>query len=179
MSVHTAESSAKQSPMERLAAFIVDKRKAFYLLYIGLAVFCVFSSGWVTVNDDLTSYLPDTTETRQGLTIMEEEFVTFGTSRILVDNVSFEQAGRLARQAEALPGVKSVEFDGTEDHYQNGAALLSVTYDGAADAPESLAGLEGIRDLLEGYEQGHQLPLRGDLLRLRLRGGGASAGAGH
>ena len=152
MSVHTAESSAKQSPMERLAAFIVDKRKAFYLLYIGLAVFCVFSSGWVTVNDDLTSYLPDTTETRQGLTIMEEEFVTFGTSRILVDNVSFEQAGRLARQAEALPGVKSVEFDGTEDHYQNGAALLSVTYDGAADAPESLAGLEGIRDLLEGYD---------------------------
>ena len=51
----------EQSPIERISAFIVDKRKAFYLLYIGVAIFCVFSSGWVSVNDDLTSYLPDTT----------------------------------------------------------------------------------------------------------------------
>ena len=40
----------KQSPMERLAAFIVDKRKAFYLLYIGLAIFFAFSSSWTAVS---------------------------------------------------------------------------------------------------------------------------------
>lgn len=146
------EPSEKQSPMERISAFIVDKRKAFYLMYIGIAIFCVFSSGWVAVNDDLTSYLPDTTETRQGLTIMDEEFVTFGTSRIMVDNISYAQAEGLARQAEAVEGVKSVEFDGTEDHYTNGSALFSVTYDGAAGDPVSLAGLEGIKALLEGYD---------------------------
>ena len=82
------EREEKQSPIERIAAFIVDKRKAFYLLYIGLAIFCVFSSGWVSVNDDLTSYLPVETETRRGLTIMEEEFVTFGTNRVMVDNIT-------------------------------------------------------------------------------------------
>nr|WP_325185156.1 MMPL family transporter [uncultured Oscillibacter sp.] len=146
------DNSEKQPPMERLAAFIVDKRKAFYLLYIGVAIFCVFASGWVEVNDDLTSYLPETTETRQGLTAMEAEFVTFGTSRIMVDNVSYAQAERLAAQAEALPGVKSVEFDGTGDHYKNGAALLSVTYDGEASDPVSLQGLEGIEALLTGYD---------------------------
>ena len=64
MSKEPANQSEKQSPMERVSAFIVDKRKAFYLLYIGVAIFCVFSSGWTAVNDDLTSYLPDTTETR-------------------------------------------------------------------------------------------------------------------
>ncbi|MCI8912662.1 MAG: MMPL family transporter [Lawsonibacter sp.] len=138
--------------MERIAAFIVDKRKAFYLIYIGVAIFCVFASGWVSVNDDLTSYLPDSTETRQGLTAMEAEFVTFGTSRIMVDNIAFDQAEQLAQQAEAIPGVKSVEFDGTEDHYQNGAALLSITYEGAADDEISLEGLEQVKDLLEGYD---------------------------
>lgn len=51
MSKRTAEVSEKQSPMERLAAFIVDKRKAFYLMSIGTAIFCVFSGGWVAVND--------------------------------------------------------------------------------------------------------------------------------
>ena len=152
MSKHTVEASEKQSPMERVAAFIVDKRKAFYLMYIGIAIFCVFSSGWVAVNDDLTSYLPDTTETRQGLTIMDEEFVTFGTSRIMVDNISYSQAEHLAGQAEAVKGVKSVEFDGTEDHYTNGSALFSITYDGTASDQVSLEGLNGVKALLEGYD---------------------------
>ena len=152
MSKHTPEVSEKQSPMERIASFIVDKRKAFYLIYIGVAIFCVFSSGWVAVNDDLTSYLPDSTETRQGLTIMDEEFVTFGSSRIMVDNIAYAQADRLAEQARAIPGVKSVEFDNTRDHYAGGAALFSVTYDGTASDPVSLEAFYGLQDLLEGYD---------------------------
>ena len=152
MSKRTAEVSEKQSPMERLAAFIVDKRKAFYLMYIGAAIFCVFSSGWVAVNDDLTSYLPDTTETRRGLTVMEEEFVTFGTSRIMLDNLSYAQADRLAEQARTIPGVKSVEFDNTPDHYAGGAALFSVTYEGTAGDPVSLEAFQKLQGLLEGCD---------------------------
>ena len=138
--------------MERLAAFIVDKRKAFYLLYIGLAIFCVFSSGWVSVDDDLTDYLPEETETRQGLTAMDEEFVTFGTNRVMVDNITCARAEELADQLEALEGVKSVEFDDSEDHYRNGAALFSVTYDGEADDQISLDALEQVKETLSGYD---------------------------
>ncbi len=152
MGKQPTERSEKQSPIERLSAFIVDKRKAFYLIYIGVAIFSVFSSGWVAVNDDLTSYLPDTTETRRGLTIMDEEFVTFGTSRIMVDNIAYSQAEALAEQVEAIEGVKSVEFDGTEDHYQGGGALLSITYGGTASDPVSLAALEEVKALLEDYD---------------------------
>lgn len=152
MSKNVSGVSEKQSPMERLSAFIVDKRKAFYLMYIGIAIFCVFSSGWVSVNDDLTSYLPDTTETRQGLTVMDEEFVTFGTSRIMVDNIAFDRADALSEQVRAVEGVKSVEFDGSPDHYTNGAALLSITYDGTATDEISLQALEEVKALLEGYD---------------------------
>ena len=141
MGKQPTDRAEKQSPIERVAAFIVDKRKAFYLLYIGVAIFCVFSGSWVSVNDDLTSYLPPETETRRGLTIMNEEFVTFGTNRIMVDNITYDRAEALAEQAEALAGVKSVEFNGTADHYVRGAALFTVTYDGAADDPVSLAAL--------------------------------------
>jgi len=145
-------SEQKQSPIERVAAFIVDKRKAFYLLYIGLAIFCVFSSGWVAVNDDLTSYLPAETETRRGLTVMEDEFVTFGTNRILVDNIPSARAQALAEELESLEGVKSVEFDGTEDHYTNGSALLSITYDAAAEDQISLDALGRVKEALAGYD---------------------------
>ena len=146
------EREEKQSPIERIATFIVDKRKAFYLLYIGLAIFCVFSSGWVSVNDDLTSYLPVETETRRGLTIMEEEFVTFGTNRVMVDNITYAQAETLAGELERVPGVKSVEFDGNEDHYIDGAALFSVTYDGTADDQISLDALAKVKEALDGYD---------------------------
>ena len=152
MSKQTAGVREKQSPMERISAFIVDKRKAFYLMYIGIAVFCVFSSGWVAVNDDLTSYLPDGAETRQGLAVMEEEFVTFGASRIMVDNLSFSQADALAEELRGVSGVKSVEFDNTESHYAHGAALFSITYDGAAGDEVSLTALEEVKALLEGYD---------------------------
>lgn len=146
------QSEEKQTPLERLSAFIVDKRKAFYLLYIGVAIFCVFSSGWTKVNDDLTSYLPDTTETRQGLTIMDEEFVTFGTSRIMADNIAFAEAEGLAERIERIDGVKSVEFDGTEDHYKSGGALFSITYDGTATDEVSVQALGEVEKLLEGYD---------------------------
>ncbi len=152
MSKAVLEPTEKQSPMERISAFIVDKRKAFYLMYIGMAIFCVFSSKWVSVNDDLTSYLPDSTETRQGLTAMEEEFVTFGTSRIMVDNISYAQADALAEQVRAIEGVKSVEFDNSPDHYTHGSALLSITYDGAATDEVSLTALERVKAVLEGYD---------------------------
>ena len=38
------QAALKEKPgfIESLAAFIVDKRKAFYLIYIGLAIFCIF-----------------------------------------------------------------------------------------------------------------------------------------
>lgn len=148
----TERGDGKQNPIQRIAAFIVDKRKAFYLLYIGLAIFCVFASGWVEVNDDLTSYLPADTETRRGLTLMDEEFTTFGTNRILVDNIAYAQAEDLAGRIERLDGVKSVEFDNTEDHYQTGAALLSITYDGTAEDQVSLDALEKVKETLAGYD---------------------------
>ena len=152
MDTRKQDTSEKQSPIQHLAAFIVDKRKVFYLLFIGLCIFCVFSSGWVSVNDDLTSYLPEETETRRGLTAMDAEFVTFGDSRVLVDNVSAAQAEVLAERLESLEGVKSVEFDGSADHYQNGAALFSITYDGAADEDVSLQALAQVKETLAGYD---------------------------
>ena len=47
-----------ESPMTKVARFIVDKRKAFYLVFIAAFVFCAASINKVQVNNDITSYLP-------------------------------------------------------------------------------------------------------------------------
>ena len=61
------EIKKQMSLMERISAFIVDKRNIMFLAFFAAAVFCAFSRNWVQVNDSLTDYLPEDTETRQGL----------------------------------------------------------------------------------------------------------------
>ncbi len=48
-----------KSPMEVLAAFIVDKRNLIFFFYICAMIFSVFSQGWVHVENDITAYLPE------------------------------------------------------------------------------------------------------------------------
>ena len=49
----------KGNAMEKLATLIVDKRNLIFLLYIFALIFCVIATGWVNVENDITTYLPD------------------------------------------------------------------------------------------------------------------------
>lgn len=138
--------------MEKLATLIVDKRNLFFLLYIAATIFSIFSSGWVSVNNDLTSYLPEETETRRGLDIMEKEFVTYATSRTMVKHVTYAQAEQIAKDLEKIEGITEVEFDETEDHYRNGAALFDITFDGEVDDDISVQTEKEAEELLSGYD---------------------------
>ena len=107
-----AKEKKDESFMVKLATLIVDKRKGFYLVFIVLCVFSVLCMNKVKVNNDLTTYLPDTTETRRGLTRMDEQFITYGSARILVCNITYDEAEKLSEKIKELPGVKnaSVSF---------------------------------------------------------------------
>ena len=91
-----------ESPMTKVARLIVDKRKAFYLVFIAAFVFCAASINKVQVNNDITSYLPAQTETRRGLTIMDEEFITLGSANVMVSNVTYQTALDLSHKLRTL-----------------------------------------------------------------------------
>ena len=61
-----SEGKKTLSFMDKLAGFIVDKRKAFYLVFLAAVLFCGASINKVVVNNDITTYLPDNTETTPG-----------------------------------------------------------------------------------------------------------------
>ena len=141
-----------ESPMLKLARFIVDKRKAFYLIFLASFLFCAVSISKVHVNDDITTYLPAHTETRRGLTLMDEEFITLGSANIMVSNITYDAAYALSLKIEKLPGVSSVEFDDTQEHYHDSAALFTVSFDGEEDDPDTAAVLLQVEQLLDGYD---------------------------
>ena len=143
----------KQTPIEKLAALIVDKRKAFYLFYIIAGIFCAISTGWTKVNNDITSYLPDSSETRIGLDLMNDQFVTYGSGSIMLDNVTFEKAEEIASELEEIDGVTSVTVENDEDSYKNGSALLAVTFDGEEDDQISKDAMKAVKEKLEPYDE--------------------------
>ena len=140
----------KGNGMEKLATFIVDKRNLFFLLYIFALIFCAIATSWVKVEDDITTYLPDTTETRQGLTVMNDNFVTYGTANVMVSNITYDTALEIQEQLEDIEGVTTVDFDDTDEHYTNASALFSVSFDGEVGDAHAEQALQEIRDELEG-----------------------------
>ena len=164
-----SKGTEKPSFFEKLATVIVDKRNLIFFLYACALVFCLFSRNWVSVCNDITEYLPETTETRQGLTLMEEEFTTFGTARVMVSHVTYEMAEDLAERMEQVEGVTSATFGSSAaggdsedsepetpediaEYFKGTDALISVTFDGEEEDEISLAALSAIRELLEPYD---------------------------
>ena len=146
------EEKNKSSGMEKIASFIVDRRNLFFLIYIFAILFSIFSIGWVQVENDITTYLPDDTETRQGLTVMNDNFVTYGSARVMVSNVSYEKAISLKEQLEDIDGVTSIDFDNSKDSFNNGSALFSVTFDGEVDDEISKSAMNEIKEELKDYD---------------------------
>ena len=138
--------------IEKVAAFIVDKRNLFFLLYIFAFIFCIFSMNWVQVENDVTTYLPENTETRQGIVAMNENFVTFGTAQIMVSNVTYETAENICDLVTAVDGVDMVTFDSTTDHYAGASALYDVSFAGGNFDEVSLNALAEIEQLLSVYD---------------------------
>lgn len=146
------EKKPKENGMEKLAAFIVDKRNLIFLLYVFALIFSIVAMDWVNVENDITTYLGEDTETRQGLTVMNDNFTTFGTARIMISNITYAKAEALVDQIEAVDGVDSVEFDGTTDHYKDASALYTVTFDGEEMDDISIHALHQIEDMLSNYD---------------------------
>ncbi len=141
-----------ESFMMKLSTFVVDKRKGFYLIFIVLIVYSLINMGRVRVNNDLTTYLPDTTETRQGIDLMDEEFTTYGSARIVVCNVTYDEAKKLAEDIEGMDCVYMLDFDDTRDHYHDMEALFDVTFTDEADSEMTLGYLSSVLEYLDGYD---------------------------
>ena len=109
--------------LEKVAAFIVDKPSLICLL-----------------------------TTKQGLNIMHEQFVTYGTAEIMVANITPDQAAALEPKIKAVKGVQSVDYDETPAHYNDLSALFSVTFAYSEDDDACLDSLSAVKELLTPYD---------------------------
>ena len=138
--------------VEKLATFIVDKRNLFFLLYIFAAIFCIFSMNWVVVENDVTKYLPEGTETRLGIEAMNKNFESFATAQIMVSNISYETAEDIYAKLSEIKGIDMISFDDSETHYRNASALYDISFSGGNFDTVSIDALSKIRDVIAPYD---------------------------
>ncbi|MBR3383288.1 MAG: MMPL family transporter [Clostridia bacterium] len=141
-----------KNAMDVAAGLIVSLRYVIFALFAVACVYCAMSMGKVRINSDLTAFLPDRAETRRGLTVMEEEFVTYGTAQIMVSNVTYERAEALAEAIADVDHVTGVTFDDTKAHYKNAAALFVVSFDGQDDDPALSESMDEIKAIVAPYD---------------------------
>ena len=146
------DSKNSGSFMLKLAAFIVDKRNLLFLLVGIFMAFSFFARNWVEVENDLTAYLPADSATKEGLDVMEKQFITYGSAKLMVANLSYEEAEGLFEKLKAVDGVQSVDFDDTTEHYNKASALYSVTFDYPETDEACLTALDAVRAALAPYD---------------------------
>lgn len=139
----------EHSGMEKLAAFIVDKRKLILILFLIACISCVFTAGLVDVQDDISYFLSEDTETRQGIEAMKGEFYTFGTARVMIEGIGYDRAVTLSEQLAEVDGVRSVSFGDDERHYKDRNALFEITFDGTVDDEISLNALREVERIAD------------------------------
>ena len=138
--------------MIKVATFIVDKRNLFFLLFVLAIIFSIIAMNWVKVENQLSAYLPETTETRQGLDLMDREFVTYGSAKVMVSNITYDDAQVIADEIEARPDVSMLNFDNTAEHYNNFSALYDITFAYPETDDRCLDGLDEIKERLADYD---------------------------
>lgn len=138
--------------MVKVATFIVDKRNLFFLIFGIAIIFSLVSSSWVKVEDALSAYLPDSTETSKGLSRMENEFITYGSAKIMVTNITYETACEISDMIEDMDSVVMLTFDDTSEHYNNFSALYDVTFNYPETDDRALEALSELEDKLSGYD---------------------------
>ena len=148
--------------MYKLAAFIVDRRKAFLLLFAIAVIYCLVRISDVQVENDVTKYLPEDTETRQGVDIMDSEFETHGSAKILLANITYDQALIVAKGLENIEGIDTVKFyeegnedykdDSLEDYYKDSAALITLSFEEDENTELSQRAIADVREYVKDYD---------------------------
>ena len=138
--------------MLKAATFIVDRRNLFFLLFGIALIFSLVSMNWTKVENALSAYLPDTTETSQGLDRMEEQFITYGTAKVMVTNIPYDEAYALYEKIEALDTFIMLDFENTAEYYNNFSALYNITFGSSEDDDRALEALNEVEAMLEGYD---------------------------
>ena len=142
--------------MKRLTNFIVSKRIYILVVMLILSAVCSFLIPKVSVNSDMSKYLPNDSSMRQGLSLMEKEFPTEEESytiRVMFKGLSSEKKAEVKDALAAIENVDSVTYDRDSSDYNSGEySLYFLNTKYGYDTEEETVIEKQVTEKFSGYE---------------------------
>ncbi len=140
--------------MRKVTDFIVNKRNIILVLFIILSIVSVILSNKVNINDDITKYLPDTSETRKGMDIMENDFKEIKSSslKVMFKGLKEDHKKEILEYLENVEGVSSVDYDETEKYNKDDYTLYVINTDDFSDSKTASNIYNNITEHYKDYE---------------------------
>jgi len=149
----------------RLSQFITTHKRVVLIIFLVLAVVGAFFSTLVSVNYNMTDYLPKDAQSTVAISIIKDEFgEDTPNARVMLTNVTIQETLKFKEKLSAIPGVTFVswlddvlgentlvstpfeflDYSITKNYYKDHHALLSV----AIKSGQESAAVNAIYDLV-------------------------------
>lgn len=134
--------------MKKITDYIVEKRYFFVFFFLFLAVVSIMIQNKVTINNDITKYLPNTSEMKQGMSIMEEEFQdNRGTLNIMFKGLKEEEKEVIHKKLETFSNVSTVKYNNQSEFNNGDYTLYIINMEGKDEEQDRT-----FRDIINFYE---------------------------
>ncbi|KYG34158.1 efflux RND transporter permease subunit [Alkalihalobacillus trypoxylicola] len=151
--------------MSNLLEQIIKRRKSIVIIFAILTLISVGAQFFVSINYNMADYLPEDAESTIAMEIMEEEFsASVPNTRVMIEDVSIQEALQFKEQLMEVPGVvdviwlddaidlkiplEMIDSEILESYYQDNSALFSLSIEvgdevEATDAIYEIIGDDG------------------------------------
>ena len=152
-----------------LADFIVDHNKGIRNIILLLVVFFGLCYPLVSINYDLTKYLPNDVDSKIAINKMRDVFGYPGTGRLMLKDVTLYEAKQYKNEIEKIDGVDQViwcdlttqvygssefiNYDDIKDYYKDNNAVMDITFSEGDTSKRTHKAIQEIDDLIgdHGY----------------------------
>ena len=146
--------------MKKLAEFLINRRRVLTAVMLVLTAVCAVLALRVPINRDRTKYLADSSEMKQGLSIMEDVFPESDETasiRVMFDDLTADQIPEIKAQLEAIPNVSGVTYEASsEDYNKDNHTLFVVNSRYDYDTNEEHAIEAAIEEGFPGYTMAYE-----------------------
>lgn len=156
--------------MQSISMLIIRHRKAVIAVFAVIAAISAVLSIGVSVNYNVTDYLPENAQSTKALAILDEEFKdAVPNARVMLKNVTIQDALATKEKLKAIDGVSDVlwlddvldlkipletaDSETVEEYYKDGSALISLSIRDGSEVPvtEAIYALIGPDNALSGH----------------------------
>ena len=115
--------------LKKIVDFLTKKRLLIFIITIILAIGSGIAMLFVNINKDMTKYLPEDSQMKQGMDIMENEFVTTTTNetfKIMFEDLESNDKQTIFEELSNYEGVENVLYDENSADYNKENYTLYV-----------------------------------------------------